>query len=276
MKKLTLILLAGLMAVALPSCKNQGKKAADQAAPAVEQTEEEEDMAIRALKADAANFLESAKKVKQIPFLTAKNDGSLSLTDKELMVKPDYLLDPAIANNLVTLNQKYAVTSMLFVDQKIAEIYDMPTADFSAAAVKLLTEINDPAYTEFFSIAPVDLESNVEAFEIFVKQEYDEGRETFFWQAFAASMVEQVYVVTRDIDKFMPMFTDEIATDVTFNFLCLHDNLAKMVEPYPEMASLNAVLDPLYVIDAISVDQLRDQLLQVKSDIESARAYFLK
>ena len=72
------------------------------------------------------------------------------------------------------------------------------------------------------------------------------------------------------------MFTDESAADITYNFVCLHDGLTKTVNASPEMESLNEVLEPLYVINAITVDELKTQLLQVKDDIEKARETLLK
>lgn len=272
MKKITIILLAVAL-VALPSCKNN-KKAKTEAPDYTNATVDE--LTNEALKADMANLIESAKKIKVVPFVKSQKDGKLTLTDKEKMVKPDYLFTPASAADLVTLNQKYRAVGMLTSDKAIAELYEMPTADFNEAIYKLLTDINDPALEEFYTLPVLDIETNREAFSLFVDDEYKAGRINYFWEGVSAGLVEQLFILTRDVDKFMPMFTDELASDITYNFVCVHDGLTKTVNATPEMESLNEILKPLYVINAITVDELRSQLLTLKSDIEVAREALLK
>ena len=165
---------------------------------------------------------------------------------------------------------------MFTADKNIANMYGMSITDYNESIFKLLTDINDPALKDFYTLPSIDIESDREAFEIFVDEEYEAGRANFFWDGTAAGLVEQLFILTRDVDKFMPMFTDQVAADVTYNFVCVHEGLIQMIKLYPEMEGLNTALEPLYVINAISVAQLREQLLQLKGDIEAARAYLLK
>lgn len=271
MKKLTIILLAAAL-MAVPSCKNNQN--AEEEKDYSEATAAEIDDA--ELEVNMAALIESAKKIKPVPFIKAEQDGTLVLSKKEKMVKPNYLLVPSDANNLATLYQKYRYVGMLTADKNIAAMYEMPIDDYNEAIFKLLTDIDDPALKNFYTLPSIDIESDREAFGVFVDEEYEAGRENFFWDGTAAGLVEQLYIVTRDLDKFMPMFNDEIVADITFNFVCVHEGLTKMVDRYPEMASLNEVLAPLYVINAVSVEQFRSQLVDVKADIEAARAYLTK
>lgn len=273
MKKITTILLA-IAIVAMPSCKNSNNKTKEEAADYSHATVDE--LTSDALKADMANLIESAKQIRSVPFLRAKNDGKIALSDKEKMVKPDYLMSPDVAAGLVTLNQKYRAVGILTSDKSIAELYEMPVSSYSENIFKLLTDINDPALMEFYTLPSLDIESNKEAFSLFVDDEYAAGRINYFWEGVTAGLVEQLFILTKDVDKFMPMFTDELASDITYNFVCVHDGLTKTVNATPEMASLNEILEPLYVINAISVDQLRDQLTELKDEIEVARAALLK
>ncbi|MCQ2157134.1 MAG: hypothetical protein MJY53_01940 [Bacteroidales bacterium] len=274
MKKLSIVLLAAAI-VALPSCKNNNKNAGEQEAKDYSESTASE-IVEETLKADLTNLIQSAKSIKPVPFIKAQKDGKLVLSEKEKMVKPDYLLNPSITSKLATLYQKYRAVGMLTTDKNIADMYEMPISDYNEAIFKVLTDINDPALMNFYTLPSIDIESDREAFSTFVDEEYEEDRANFFWDGIAAAMVEQVFILTRDVDKFMPMFTDELAADITFNFVCVHDGLTKMVDAYPEMASLNEVLTPLYVINAINVEQLREQLLSVKEDVENARAFLLK
>lgn len=271
MKRITTILLAVALVV-IPSCKNNNKSKAP--APDYSQATVDE-LTSETLKVDMANLIESAKKIKAVPFIKSQNDGKLVLSEKEKMVKPDYLLSPDVAAGLVTLNHKYRAIGMLTSDKSIASLYDMPISAFSENIFKLLTDINDPALMEFYTLPSLDIESNREAFSIFVDDEYAAGRINYFWEGVSAGLVEQVFILTRDIDKFMPMFTDDLANDITYNFVCVHDGLTKTVDATPEMASLNEILAPLYVINAATVDQLRTQLFELKDSIEAARAALL-
>lgn len=271
MKRLSIVFLAAAI-VALPSCKNNNKNA-EEAKDYSESTNAE--LVEETLKADFANLVTSAKAIKPVPFIKAQKDGKLVLSEKEKMVKPDYLLAPSVTSKLATLYQKYRAVGMLTADKNIADMYEMPISDYNEAISKVLTDINDPALMNFYTLPSIDIESDREAYASFVDEEYEEDRANFFWDGIAAAMVEQIFILTRDVDKFMPMFTDELAADITFNFLCVHDGLTKMVEAYPEMSSLNEVLTPLYVINAMNVEQLRDQLISVKEDVENARAFLL-
>ena len=276
MKKVLYAVMAIAVVLSVASCKNNNKKQA-QEAEAVDYSEATaEKILADEINVDLANLVESAKKIKPVAFLKTQKDGKLVLSDKEKKVKPDYLIAPESANDLVTLSQKYRAVGMFTSDKIIAELYEMPTNVFNEAIFKLLKDINDPALEAFFTLPPMDIETNREAFATFVDDEYNEGRINFFWEGIAALTVEQVYILSQNIDKFLPAFTDETAADITYNFVCLHDGLTKTVNASPEMESLNEILKPLYVINAITVDELKGQLLQVKDEIAAAREQLLK
>ncbi len=273
MKRITTLLLAAVI-IAMPSCKNNNKANQQQDDDYSQATSQE--LTAEALEVDMANLIESAKKIKAVPFIKSQKDGKLVLSDKEKMVKPDYLTAPEAAAELVTLNQKYRAIGILTSDKSIAELYDMPVTGYSENILKLLTDINDPALTEFYTLPSLDIESNKEAFSIFVDDEAKAGRLNYFWEGVSAGLVEQVFILTRDIDKFMPMFNDDLASDISFNFVCVHDGLTKTVDATPEMAGLNEILEPLYVINAVTVDQLKAQLTELKDTIAAAREKLLK
>lgn len=271
MKKYAVVLLA-LAVIALPSCKNQNKKKAEEE----REISRKEALLQEELKANVESLAASAKRIKRVPFTKTLPDGSIALTDREKMVKPDYLLDPSVANNLVTLSQKYRAVAMLAVDKMIAELYEMPVTDYKNVMAKLVVDLGDNAIKEFSETNWDDKEKADGAISKMVDEEYEAGRAKFFWEAVTAFLVEQLYICTQNIDKFMPMFTDDVAADLTYNFVCVHEGITNMVELYPEMESLNTALLPLYVINAISVEQLKAQLTELKGEIEAARYFLLK
>ncbi len=273
MKKLTFIVLACTL-IALPACKNQ-KKSAEESAPKAELTQGEQ-QTIEALKVNVQELIASAKKIKLSSFATATKEGKIQLSDKEKMVKPTYLLNPSIAADALTLSQKYRTIAMLLADKGVAEMYDMPTEEYDVAINKLMADINDNAIMNFMNVDGNDANAVQAAFSAVVDAEYEAGRANNFWESIAVSTVEKLFIVTQNIDKFMPMFTDESAADITFRFVCVHDGLQELVDSNEEMKSLNEVLEPLYKINAMDVKQLRDQLTELKGQIEEIRKTVLK
>jgi len=229
-----------------------------------------------AVKVEFENLKAATAKIKMAPFVSSSQDGRFVLTEKEKMVKPDYLINPAIVGKLTTLSQKYHATAMLAADLVIADLYEMPTVDIKEAIAKLLLDINDEAFTNFANTPWIDLESASYAFQYLIEDEYAAGRQNLFWDALAASLVEQLYIMTRNIDKFMPMFTDEAVEEFTFNFICLHEGLVTMADTNEEMSSLHKVLEPLYSINATTVSQFRMQLTTLGNEIANCRKYLLE
>ncbi|MBQ7268311.1 MAG: hypothetical protein IJS62_00460 [Bacteroidales bacterium] len=271
MKKLTVILLA-LAVVMLPSCKNQSKKKAAQEASKTEISQKEK-LVTEELKLNLQALSESVSKMKSVPFIYSSN-GAVKLSPKEKLVKPDYLLNPALVSDLVTLTQKYRAVAMLSVDKAVAELYDMPVKEYEDFTAKVAMDINDAALLEFSESLQANKGAG-DAFSAFYDAEIEANRAPFFWEAAAAGMVEQLFVCTKNLDKFIGMFDDQSASDVTYNFVCVHEGIKSLIEFYPEMESLNTILDPLYVINAMNVEQLKMQLIELKGEIEVIRTALL-
>ena len=87
-------------------------------------------------------------KLKNLPF-AQDEQGKIVVSKEEKQVKPDYLLDPAIAENAATLAEKYRTLVALQIDKQIATIYELPTDEFDKAVTKLVADINDPSFKVF-------------------------------------------------------------------------------------------------------------------------------
>lgn len=278
MKKILIpiAMLAAFLFVQSCGCEseNERKEKALALAEAEQNTQLEADKQVVREEIDA--LIAATEGIRMAPFVTSTEDGRFVLTEKEKMVKPDYLIQPSQVGKLVTLSQKYHVSAMLAVDMVVANLYDMPLVDMKEAMAKLLLDLNDDAFNNFANTPWHDLETASDAMVMMIEDEYAAGRENFYWEAVAASFIEQLYVITRDVDKFMPMFTDESVYNFTYNFVYLREGLMTLVSHNPEMESMYNVLSPLYVINAATVDQFRDELVLLKEDIERSRAYLLK
>ena len=140
MKKLS-ILAIGFVAIALAACG--GKKVEPSNTAEAEKSFEQEQIEA-SIKVHIDSIAAELGQLKQLPFI---QDGStLQLTKEEKQVKPEYLLNPAVADEATTLAEKYRILSALNVDKKLATLYEMPTDEYDKAIAKLSADINDPSF----------------------------------------------------------------------------------------------------------------------------------
>jgi len=195
--------------------------------------------------------------------------GTLNLTDKEKMVKPDYLMPLKMADEMVTLQQKYSFLMMIASDKVVAEKYGMPLDNYQAVISKLLLDINDAALND--GIDGLTEENAKEFVTKVFRYEKERGTLNFFWQGITAALVEQIYILTQNIDKLMVNITDKNAEDICYNFVLVHQAIEDLIPYHPEMGALNSVMLPLYDLNAATAPELRKQLLDLKGDIELVR-----
>ena len=210
-------------------------------------------------------------KLKQFPFLQEGADGALKLTKEEKQVKPAFLLDPIVAENATTLAEKYRILSALDIDKRVAKLYEMPTEDYEKAISKLAADISDPSFKALEDNARVS-----ETSQTLYDAMNENGRINYFWQLAAASLVEQLYIANQNSEKFLSVFDDESASNVTFRIVLILDALNRLSEYDPEIKPVAEALAPLDVLNAMTVDEMKAQLAQAKDKIEAARAALIK
>lgn len=255
--------------VLLCACgNNQGKKKSE--------TKSADSIEEQYIKADLKIKLDSLVKEMgrlSTPVMVDIENGELTLTDKEKKNKPTYLLPASKADEAVTLVEKYRTLTMLSCDMTIANLYGMPVDDYKQAITKLLVDINNPAFN---AIAEAKSQEPLDSRILkFYNESVKAGTLNLFWEAIAAGTVEQLYIITQNIDKFMPCFDDKAASEISYRFVLVHECVMSLVPYHPEMEHIHTILAPLEVINAINVAQLRDQLLELKGAIENARNQFI-
>lgn len=265
MKKI--LFLAAAFVLTLASCGNKQQPASEDqdSVKAFEQSQIE-----ASIKVQLDSLASEAKNLKGIPGIQNMKDG-IQLTEEEKMVKPTYLMDPAEVSDLQTLSEKYRALAMLFVDKKVAEAYDMDLTAYDEAISKLLAEVNDPALGALNS--NTTYEENI---SILYDAENAAGRINLFWEMTTASTVEQVYVLCQNIDKYITAIDDEAAENMTFRMILLTDAMDRLANYDSNVAELNDAIQPLKILDALTTDQLKSQLEELKSDIEVVRTSLLK
>ena len=104
----------------------------------------------------------------------------------------------------------------------------------------------------------------------------ENGRINYFWQIAAASLVEQLYLVNQNTEKFLAAFDDEAAANSTFRIVLILDALDRLSEYDPDIKPVADALAPLDVLNATTVAELKTQLTEAKDKIDAARQSLMK
>ena len=268
MKKLS-ILAATFAAIVFAACGNKTAQNAESADSVVKSFEQEQIEA--SIKMHVDSLASEIGKLKMVPFLQSDGNGGIKLTKEELQVKPDYLLDPAVAENAAVLTEKYRLLSALDIDRRAAKLYEMPTEDYDKAITKLAADINDPSFKILDSEGSVS-----ETTQTLYDEMEKNGRLNYFWQLAASSLVEQLYLANQNTDKYLSTFTDEAAAGTTFRVVLILDALKRLAQYDPEIVPVSEALNPLEVLNATTVSELKSQLVEAKDKIIAARAALIK
>lgn len=263
MKKLSFISLA-FAAMLFAACGGN-KNAKPAAEEEVEAKSFEQEQIEASVKMHLDSLSASLATLKKVPFLT-DNNGTIELSKEEKQVKPEYLIDPATAENAATLAEKYRMLSLLTIDKKVAALYEMPVEAYDEATTKLMAEINDPSFK-----AIEDQNTVYETTEALYNAMNENGRINYFWQMAATSLVEELYIASQNTEKFLAAFDDEAASKITFRLVLVTDAITSLVDYDEEIKPIAEAIEPLKILNAISVEQLKAQLAEANEQIVAAR-----
>ena len=266
MKKLSILAFAAIVFAACGGNKSANTEVED--ADSLKSFEQQQIEASIKMHFDsiAAEF----SKIEQPAFIKETKDGVV-LTKEEKQVKPNYLLSPAIADEATTLSEKYRILSALNVDKRIAGLYEMPLEDYDKAITKLAADIDDPSFKVI-----EDKGSLFETSAALYDAMNENGRINYFWQIASAALVEQLYIINQNKDKFLSTFTDETAANVTFRIILILDATNRLSQYDTEIQTVASALTPLEHLNATSVDELKAQMDDMKDEIEAARKALVK
>jgi hypothetical protein len=265
MKKLTILALAAIVFAACGGNKSANNEAEADTLKSFEQEQIEASIKMH-FDSIAAEF----SKMEQPGFVKETKDG-ISLTKEEKQVKPTYLLNAAVADDATTLAEKYRVLSALNVDKRIAALYEMPTEDYDKAITKLAADIDDPSFKAIDDASTI-FETSAALYDAMDKN----GRINYFWQIASAALVEQLYIVSQNKDKFLSSFTDENAANVTFRIILILDATNRLSQYDTEIQVVAAAMTPLEHLNATTVEELKAQMDDMKAEIEAARKALVK
>lgn len=270
MKKLTLVIVA-FAAMIFASCSNKTNGNADGQDSVADTTSFEQQQIEASVKMHLDSIAAEISTKKFTPLYQAINNGEISLTADEKKVKPAYLLDASIANDLQTIYQKYAAFADLNTDKAVAKLYEMDTKAYDDAIAKLLADINDPALAKLQDKGTFQ---QIEK-EIYAEEE-KAGRINFFWIATCAATVEQLYIASQNADKFLQGYDDEAVANITFRIVLILDALDNLSQYDAEIQGLVEAIQPLKKINATTVADLKKELAEIKDDLAKSRDELLK
>jgi len=131
--------------------------------------------------------------------------ATMKLTDEEKLVKPDYLLDPSVANTLVTKSQKINALAIYVTDIAVCKAYDMPYEGLREAAIKLATELDVPFDMEITtSNEPIS-----EKIKATYKACKERGELSLFWQFEYGVVAEFSFILSQNPELLLSKITEE-------------------------------------------------------------------
>jgi len=161
------------------------------------------------------------------------------LTEKEKLVKPDFLYDPKGIDTLIRREQKICALAMLEVDRTVRLAYEMPTEETDEAIAKLLADIN-------FNFSPDDITIDSKSASQNITNIYQACKESgdlaAFWTFNAQAINEAEYIIAQNPELYLGKIS--IDTWHTYNKLWdLYVDASRELGKFdPEMEKLNELL----------------------------------
>lgn len=271
MKTITKIITIALCCASVVSCSSCGQNKGEKKYANTPKSEAELQQEAL-IKIHLDSLTNDFSKLGPVGVIKSVKDGQVVLEEKEKQLKPDYLVDPQYANDLQTLAQKYRAIGILAADKEIAKLYDMPTEDYDKTLAKLYIDVNDASLKDLMNSD----DNFKEMLQKFYQTSKDNGRLNLFWDASAAALIEELYIASQNVNKFLGAFDDESASNTSYHITLLSIAIEDLAAINPEYTELNESLLPLQVINAINLEQFKQQVLDAKTLIESSRTALLK
>jgi len=263
-KSYVLIALAVVAALSMVGCKNNNKKAQSQEA-VQEPTQEEVQKMKQALTDTVLAQIDAFAE----EYITASGNSftfrGLELTEDEKLNKPDYLLDPSVANNLVTKTQKVNALAFYLVDYGVRMLYDMPTEEAKEAITKLAMDVNYPIDTDHMQVG----NNLAEVTKSHYEKCKERGELALFWQFHNAMIKETYYIIVQNPELFFSKITEEQWQQYIKRTNEKNEALRKLAKYDEEMA---AVLDIFNKTRTVSSDE---EKAKRTASIETHKRYLI-
>ena len=175
------------------------------------------------------------------------------------------LYNPSI-ENITNDMCKLRLMGALDVNRRIAQKIGIPTNVFDNKIATLIDEVNYQALRNFTNIG---MFSNL-SYD-FYKRMKSEGKINYYWQIAAATLVEQLYLISQNYEKIIKNVDDNDAADLSFRIVLTLDAVYRLTQYDSEFEKIAQAITPLEMFNATSVNEFKSQIVQAKENINSAR-----
>ena len=272
MKKVYFIISLMALTVLVISCKN---KKTSQQAKTVETEEAVIDAAKAVLTDEVLALLDEYADDFIANFVDIQPVFSANLTPDEKLVKPDWFLDPAKVNELVTKSQKVNALAILLCDRPIMESLGVPTQEYDKVIGKLISELNNPF--NFDDVQNMSIGEKIQKnFQICKER----GETQYVWNFALAAQNELMFIISRNPKAFLDNITEEDYQKVYRRYEnCV--KAAAALAPYDKdiAQALEICMDEdNFIDDALfhTLDDAKASFVTKKTTFESRRNNLLK
>lgn len=241
------------------SCKNNNKKAASQNTIQEEtlaQKQELADSVLSVIDQLTESYIDAANQCFKIRLF--------ELSEKEKMVKPDYLLEPSYVNRIVTKSQKITALAYYSVDRLVREIYEMPTDEIDEIMAKLIVELDHP--WEDYSNTEIPVSERMKKAYQLCKER---GDLSYFWWFQNAILCETNYILAKNPELFFSRISEENLEAYNQRWACLKAAIRNLAE-YDEQMKVVANTTFSNPTNEISDEKLKNRYFKnVKTATET-------
>lgn len=257
MNKFYFILSLVLAAVLTVSCRNV-KRSSDNSA------DQEVVEAAKVVLADdvMAVIDELAARYAALSDFSIRNIFTDGLSEDDKLVKPEYLLEPSMAQYLMTRSQKVYALSTLIVELPIRRAYGMPVEPSEDAILQLAADVNYPIDFEDSENKPLS-ETVAEAYA-----KCKENNELDFFFQYCFSFVDASwFLLSQNPDAFFRNITEEQYANVLERFDVCMTAMTTLAEYDPETANF------LSIFKSVSPDSIngKEDFYEYFGTLEAAK-----
>ena len=144
---------------------------------------------------------------------------------------------------------------MLYVDKSVCNSFDIST------------DIYD-------NIFPIEADTMWVSEYYYIKCKED-GIINHYWEMYAGAIIETLYIYMKN-PSFLETLNDQEASDLTYRLALVNIALEDLAYYDNNVKNISETIKPLLEINAIALEQLREQLPKLAPQIESARMSLLR
>lgn len=147
--------------------------------------------------------------IANIPFEDI-NTYRANVSDKDKLVRTDFMLDPAVVNNLITKEQKIGAMAILVNENIYRRSMDMSTEESDNAISRLAIDLNITVFDDEALKDLTAVEKIRKSFEICKEQ----GMVNDFWKYESAFYISLFYVLSQNAETLAATLSDEILATI--------------------------------------------------------------